>query len=414
MSSHIETHVEFGTEKCTPDGHNNIIASVIDKLGEITHSCGKIFSISMDIKWETGETYLTHLNVADSTDKLVSVNTIDSIRNSFAGWAYRYATNNCRKRGFDKEDIEDFLNAFTDWFGAALDIRIERVIGISTFNHLMDMLGSGINLKWMGSDHERMILETCESVLGDDLVLDAIRRVLKHNQIYKTDHVDYTKIHLDLVGTISGKMAAGDITGTDYADWYASTSIILDTANAGFISKDDFIVLMEESVMKWNGDGKIVIGAFEDQKNDSNVTPNEQEKTLTQRTVNIIMCTKGRCELPRVVGDNDQSMLHSVAIYMSHECACPVEDYKGALMNQIMITAFYDFMRCADRPDCEIRSFFNQITTQDREITLCERIATVFSLAQIYDDGKKCINGFTEKTLHQSMIDLGEIKEEKK
>ncbi len=49
---------------------------------------------------------------------------------------------------------------------------------------------------------------------------------------------------------------------------------------------------------------------------------------MEQRTCNIIMCCKGHCELE---GAGKTSM-EAIAAYMSKECACPREDYKGQLM----------------------------------------------------------------------------------
>ena len=48
---------------------------------------------------------------------------------------------------------------------------------------------------------------------------------------------------------------------------------------------------------------------------------------MEQRTCNIIMCCKGHCKLP----DAGEASMEAIAAYMSKECLCPKEDYKGSL-----------------------------------------------------------------------------------
>ena len=105
---------------------------------------------------------------------------------------------------------------------------------------------------------------------------------------------------------------------------------------------------------------------------------------MEQRTCNIIMCCKGHCKL---AGENAPP-LEAIAAYMSAECACPKEDYTGKL----------------DKPGYELRQLLQQYATRDPNLS--ERIYTLFQLAQVRDDNRY-VNGFTDKLLRQSEIDLG-------
>lgn len=132
---------------------------------------------------------------------------------------------------------------------------------------------------------------------------------------------------------------------------------------------------------------------------------------MEQRTCNIIRCCKGHCELP---GGKDQDRLTAVAAYMADECACPQEDYKGALLESIMREAMFDYMDTADRPGSDLRRLFDR-PALGPEPSMSERIASMFALCQIMDakDPKNpkelsYVNGFTPMLIKQSKIDLGE------
>lgn len=133
--------------------------------------------------------------------------------------------------------------------------------------------------------------------------------------------------------------------------------------------------------------------------------------TMSQRTCNIIRCCKGSCMLP---AGKDKSRLRAVAAYMSDECACPVDDYKGRLLEQVMMEAMFDYLDHADRPGNELRRLFD-VPGMGPEPTMSERIASMFALAQIMDSKNKSdpkelsyVNGFTPALIKQSEIDLGE------
>lgn len=121
---------------------------------------------------------------------------------------------------------------------------------------------------------------------------------------------------------------------------------------------------------------------------------------MGQRTCNIIMCCKGHCKL---AGENAPP-LEAIAAYMSAECACPKEDYTGKLMEMILREALFDYMAGADKPGYELRQLLQQYATRDPNLS--ERIYTLFQLAQVRDDNRY-VNGFTDKLLRQSEIDLG-------
>lgn len=122
---------------------------------------------------------------------------------------------------------------------------------------------------------------------------------------------------------------------------------------------------------------------------------------MKQRTCNIIMCCKGHCNLDGA-GDTP---LEGIAAYMSNECACPKEDYKGRLMESILLEALYDYLNSADKPGFDLRQLFYQYALHDP--SLSERICTMFQLIQVRDDSLRCVNGFSEKLLTQSEKDLG-------
>ena len=122
---------------------------------------------------------------------------------------------------------------------------------------------------------------------------------------------------------------------------------------------------------------------------------------MEQRTCNIIMCCKGHCELDNA----GNTSMDAIAAYMSKECACPKEDYKGQLMESILRTAMFDFFSCADKPDVELRHLFYQYATQ--EPSLSERICTMFQLTQVRNSDGSYANGFSDKLLAQSEKDIG-------
>lgn len=113
------------------------------------------------------------------------------------------------------------------------------------------------------------------------------------------------------------------------------------------------------------------------------------------------MCCKGHCNLDGA-GDTP---LESVAAYMSHECACPKEDYKGKLMESILREALFDYIASADRPGYDLRQLFCQYATRDPGLS--ERICTMFQLVKVRDDSFGYTNGFSKKLLAQSEKDLG-------
>lgn len=127
---------------------------------------------------------------------------------------------------------------------------------------------------------------------------------------------------------------------------------------------------------------------------------------MNQRTCNIIMCCKGHCKLP---GGETGGHLNAIAAYMADECGCPIEDYQGLLLENIMQEALFDYMNSAKRPGSDLRNLFCR--THAHEPSICERIATLFSLVQVMDGGTY-MNGFTREMIRQSEEDLGENTKE--
>ncbi len=128
---------------------------------------------------------------------------------------------------------------------------------------------------------------------------------------------------------------------------------------------------------------------------------------MTQRTCNIIMCCKGNCHLPEA---ENKTALEAVAAYMSKECICPIETYKGRLLEGIMKEAMFDYMNSADRPGCDLRQLFcwHGIGV---EPSMSERIANMLSLVQVRDREAPdkplyYVNGFTHELIIMSKKEL--------
>lgn len=129
---------------------------------------------------------------------------------------------------------------------------------------------------------------------------------------------------------------------------------------------------------------------------------------MEQRTCNIIQCCKGNCHIPLTENRPLQDLsIHQqmIAAYLSRECACPMEDYVGFLLEEVLKEALFDYIAAADKPGAELRNLFARGHME--EPTMSERIMTLFQLAQVRQDGK-LINGFTEQLLSQSKKDLAE------
>lgn len=122
---------------------------------------------------------------------------------------------------------------------------------------------------------------------------------------------------------------------------------------------------------------------------------------MEQRTCNIIMCCKGHCQLEGA----GETPMEAIASYMSNECDCPKEDYKGKLLERILLEALYDYIDGAVNPGFELRQLFQQYAL--REPSLSERICTMFQLTWVQSD---CVyvNGFNSILIAQSRKDLGE------
>lgn len=125
---------------------------------------------------------------------------------------------------------------------------------------------------------------------------------------------------------------------------------------------------------------------------------------MEQRTCNIIMCCKGHCELV----DEKASQLDAIAAYMSKECACPKEDYKGRLMESILREALFDYISGADNPGFELRELLREYPYSCPNPSLSERICSMFALTDVRN-GDGYVNGFTNAQIKQSEKDLGSV-----
>lgn len=114
------------------------------------------------------------------------------------------------------------------------------------------------------------------------------------------------------------------------------------------------------------------------------------------------MCCKGHCNLDGSSGTPEGD----IAAYMSHECACPKEDYRGKTLEWILREALFDYFATADNPSFELRQLLYRYASFDP--SLSERMIAVFQLARVRDSNGGCVNGFTDKLIAQSEIDLNE------
>ncbi len=119
---------------------------------------------------------------------------------------------------------------------------------------------------------------------------------------------------------------------------------------------------------------------------------------MEQRTCNLILCCKGHCK----IGTGEQlGPAEAIAAYMSKECGCPAEDYKGTLLYSILKTAVIDFFRSSDNPGFHLSQLLEDNPL--REVSLTDRIITLFSLAEVKtkdEDGTwRYVNGFTDELI---------------
>lgn len=121
---------------------------------------------------------------------------------------------------------------------------------------------------------------------------------------------------------------------------------------------------------------------------------------MQQRTCNIIMCCKGHCKLDGATGDPFDDILS----YMSKECGCPSEDYKGKLLESILLESMFDYINFSENPGSDLRNLFYQYATMDP--SLSERIVSMFRLVKV-KRGFTYINGFNTTLISQSEKDIG-------
>lgn len=110
---------------------------------------------------------------------------------------------------------------------------------------------------------------------------------------------------------------------------------------------------------------------------------------MTQRTCNIIRCCKGNL-YPEI-----SNRIERIKMYMSEECAYPIEYYTDRAINSIMVSAVCDYIDTCDKPSAFLRNILECIP---EDLTLVERICSAFALVQIKEnDGY--VNGFKEEFL---------------
>ena len=128
---------------------------------------------------------------------------------------------------------------------------------------------------------------------------------------------------------------------------------------------------------------------------------------MEQRTCNIIMCCKGHCQLE----GSGETPMEAIAAYMSHECAYHAKNYKGRLMESVLLEALFDYFNSADKPGFELRQLLYQYVAYHPSIS--ERIYTVFRLTRVRNDDGSYANGFSDELIAQSEKDLGGYGDDK-
>ncbi len=108
---------------------------------------------------------------------------------------------------------------------------------------------------------------------------------------------------------------------------------------------------------------------------------------MTQRTCNIIRCCKGTL-YPEI-----SNRIERIKMYMSEECAYPIECYTDREIESILASAVYDYIDTCDKPSAFLRDIIECIP---RSLTLAERICSAFTLVQVKGNSGY-VNGFKEE-----------------
>lgn len=118
---------------------------------------------------------------------------------------------------------------------------------------------------------------------------------------------------------------------------------------------------------------------------------------MEQRTAEIIMICKGKHDF-----GEDLTHKQAIAAYLSDQCGCPLDYYKDDVIESVIKNAAKDYIDGIRRPSFfigqieEVMERHNNPLSKCENVTYCEAICIVFSLAQVRD-GSAYVNGFTEE-----------------
>lgn len=106
---------------------------------------------------------------------------------------------------------------------------------------------------------------------------------------------------------------------------------------------------------------------------------------MQKRTLEIIAVCKGDTRY-----DSQTGLVDAVKNYMSDTCLCDKVLYTDNRLENILVTAFYDFVDVCDRP-----SFFLKQLEEFKWLdpSLTGRICAMFQSVEVWD-GYKYVNGF--------------------
>lgn len=117
---------------------------------------------------------------------------------------------------------------------------------------------------------------------------------------------------------------------------------------------------------------------------------------MEKRTFHLICLSKRKYD--KYQSDDP---LDRIITYMSNTCSCDKNFYSSGGLNRIMLTAFYDFIDCCDKPSYLLKRWeeterWNNLTNSEDILKISKIIIGIFSTTEVYN-GEKYVNGFTEE-----------------
>ena len=128
---------------------------------------------------------------------------------------------------------------------------------------------------------------------------------------------------------------------------------------------------------------------------------------MEQRSCNLIMVCKGHCDFFETAA----TLTDAVRIFSSLDCGIPIEAYTDQVVTRLILEALYDFINTAQNPAGILRTIFSHLPLDNSPLSLAEGICGMFQALRVKNDNG-FVNGFSEKLITQSDIDLSEIDTE--